>query len=254
MSKNLEVLEPKELLVPNHDKSFWDDLEKSDDNILKWNSEGKYERVFSTQEKNFLNYLHNLPEIPTINIGNVIVGKIAKIGKREMIIDFNYKDSIYVDINSTDHKIIKDLSINDDIKVLITSIKDNPYEIKGSITELIRMDVSNKLKSYFKEKLPLYAVVNQIIPAGFMLDIEMDKITVEAFMPNTLAGVNKLTQIQTQELLGQKIEVMLESLQQEKGVYVVSRKKYLKTLKNMSILVPLQEPKNLVCLLNSINA
>ena len=47
-------------------------------------------------------------------------------------------------------------------------------------------------------------------------------------MPNTLAGVNKL--FDPQSIVGQKFEVMIETLEQDKGVYVVSRKKYLEHL------------------------
>ena len=55
-------------------------------------------------------------------------------------------------------------------------------------------------------------------------------------MPNTLASVNRLTPEQSQALVGKEIQVMLETLQQEKGVYVVSRKKYLnKILKPIEI-------------------
>ena len=111
-----------------------------------------------------------------------------------------------------------------------SSVVDNPYEIKGSITELIRMKVATKLKKFFKTNEILTAKVTEMIPAGFMLDIDMDNITITAFMPNTLAGINRLSEQQNRELVGQKLEVMLETLQQEKGVYVVSRKKYLQSL------------------------
>jgi len=60
------------------------------------------------------------------------------------------------------------------------------------------------------------------------MDIHMDNITIEAFMPNTLADVNKLSD--NNSILGFTFEVMLETLQQEKGVYVVSRRKYLQSL------------------------
>jgi predicted RNA-binding protein with RPS1 domain len=49
-------------------------------------------------------------------------------------------------------------------------------------------------------------------------------------MPNTLAGVNRLTDAQAQELVGQTVEVKLETLQQDKGYYVVSRRKHLNSL------------------------
>jgi len=213
-----------------NDPDFWSNLENDNDKILKWNPKGEYNRTFSPEYKQFLDTLHNLPEIPSIEVGDIVEGIISSITRKEIIINVNYKDSIYVDVKDPDLKIIQSLNKGDNINVMITSVSDNPYEIKGSITELIKMDVANKLRNYYKELIPLKATVKETIPAGFMLDIEMDKINITAFMPNTLAGVNKLTEAQSQALVGQEIDVMLETLQQEKGVYVVSRKKYLKSL------------------------
>ncbi len=191
---------------------------------------GKYKKIFATHYQKFLDALHNMPPTPQINVGDVVTGLISKISKKEVIININYKDSVYVDLKPSEFKIIQNFKIGDEINVMITDIKDNPYEIKGSITELIKVNVANKLRLYYKENKPLLARVAEIIPAGFILEIEMDNITITAFMPNTLAGVNKLTDEQTQELLGQEIYVMLETLQQDKGFYVVSRKKYLNSL------------------------
>jgi ribosomal protein S1 len=84
------------------------------------------------------------------------------------------------------------------------------------------------MKSFFEDNVAIEAIVKEIIPAGFMLDIEIDGILIDAFMPNTLADVNKLHDVNV--LVGEKILVMLETLQQDKGIYVVSRKRYLKTL------------------------
>lgn len=223
MSENLLKNESVE------DVNFWLDLE-NDHGILKFNQNGKYDRVFTPPYKEFLDALHELPQSPQINVGDIITGKISSISKKEIIIDINYKDSIYVDVKTPDLKIIQNLGIGDDINVMITLVNDNPFEIKGSITELIKIDVANKLRDFYKDNTALLARVTELIPAGFMLDMEMDNIILTAFMPNTLAGVNRLTQEQTQELVGQDIFVMLETLQQEKGVYVVSRKKYLCSL------------------------
>jgi small subunit ribosomal protein S1 len=209
-------------------ENFWDELEN--DKIIKWNPSGQYDKTFEPKYKQFLNYFHNLPDLPSINVGDIIVGKISKISKKEIIVDINYKDSIYVEVKSADSKIVENLKKGEDINVMITTIKDNPYEIKGSITELIKMDVANKLKKFYQDNISLKAMVKELIPAGFMLDIEMNNINLTAFMPNTLAGVNRLTPEQSQSILGTEINVMLETLQQEKGVYVVSRKKYLESL------------------------
>ena len=213
------------------DSNFWYELENEDaNNILKWNAKGEYNKVFAPEYKSFLDRMHDLPDIPSINVGDVITGKINTMTKKEIVIDVNYKDSIYVDVKAPDLRIIQNLNKGDDINVMVTKISDNPYEIKGSITELIKIDVANKLRDLYKDRTALEAKVTELIPAGFMLDIEMNHITVTAFMPNTLAGVNKLTDHQSQELVGKNIMVMLETLQQEKGVYVVSRKKHLQSL------------------------
>lgn len=211
--------------------NFWEDLEKSQGKILKFNEDGNYgDRHFTRDEINFLESFQQLPVIPQITIGDIVTGKIQKINKKEIIINVNYKDSVFVEIKSSDLVITQNFSCGDDINVMITSISEKPYEIKGSITEIIKIDVANKLRDKYLNNLSLNATVIEMVPAGFMLTIDMDNVSLTAFMPNTLAGVNRLTSYQAESLVGQTIQVMLETLQQEKGVYVVSRKKYLNTL------------------------
>lgn len=167
-----------------------------------------------------------------IREGEIINGKIISINRKEIVIDIGFKDFIYVDNKLSDLKIIENLKPGDDIDAVITEINDDPYSIKGSITDIIRLKVSDKLKNHYNDNENLTAIVKEMKPAGFMLDIEMDNIIVNAFMPTTLAGINKLTDQQKDELVGQKIKVMLETLQQDKGIYVVSRRKYLQSLMN----------------------
>jgi ribosomal protein S1 len=172
----------------------------------------EYLELYHQMEKSFLS-------LREINVNEVVTGVVAAVTQKEIFVDFGYKDYIYVD---------KPLKTGDSIDVLITEIIDNPFIIKGSITELIKQNVHSKMKNYFEHQLPLISSVKALIPAGYMMDIHMDNITVEAFMPNTLADVNKL--VNYDSILGQTFEVMLETLQQEKGVYVVSRRKYLQSL------------------------
>ena len=180
----------------------------------------EYLDLYYQMEKSFLS-------LREVRENEVIAGVIAKITDKEIFVDFGYKDYIYVD-KPKKSNFSTDLNVGDAIDVLITQITDRPFIIKGSVTELIKQNVHNKMKNYFENNLPLISSVKSMIPAGYMMDIHMDNITVEAFMPNTLADVNKLTD--SQSILGLTFEVMLETLQQEKGVYVVSRRKYLQSL------------------------
>jgi ribosomal protein S1 len=180
----------------------------------------EYLEMFLQMESSFL----PLREIKTNDIVN---GVIVSITNKEIFVDFGYKDYIYVD-KPKKGNMLAELKIGDSIDVLITSVSERPFIIKGSITELIKQNVHLKMKDYFENSKTLISTVKSMIPAGYMMDIHMDNITLEAFMPNTLADVNKLSD--SQSIIGSKFEVMLETLQQEKGVYVVSRRKYLQSL------------------------
>lgn len=208
---------------------FWEALEIEEGRIVKYNQSSNYDN-FNEEMLEMMNAIHNMPNLDVLKVGSVITGEIEKISKKEIIVNISYKDSIFIDNKTADLKIIENLKIGDQIDVMITDIDDSPYQIKGSITELIKMKVATKLKESYNGGTAILAKVTDMIPAGFMLDIEMDNIIINAFMPNTLAGVNRLTEEKSKDLVGQKFHVMLESLQQEKGVYVVSRKKFLQSL------------------------
>lgn len=205
-------------------------LTKKDSNILKIKSDDD----LSSLNEDYLRLLDEViktdDSFREVKEGEIVTGKIQSISKKEIVIDIGYKDFLYVENKLSDLKIIKDFNIDDDISVMVTEISDDPFYIKGSVTDIIRLKVSEKLKEHYYNDGFFYAVVKEMKPAGFMLDIEMDDIVVDAFMPTTLAGINKLTDEQKHALVGQKIEVMLETLQQDKGIYVVSRKKYLQSL------------------------
>lgn len=169
----------------------------------------------------------SLSKLKEIKVNDIVNGVISSISNKEIFINIGHKDYVYVD-KPKKGTFTTELKIGDEIDVLITKISNDPYLIRGSITELIKLNVHNKMKNYYENNLALISTVKNLIPAGYMMDIHMDNITIEAFMPNTLADVNKLSD--SESIIGQKFEVMLETLQQEKGVYVVSRRKYLQTL------------------------
>jgi len=192
------------------------------DNIVKSSNEIPKEllEMYEQKDRDAVNFKE-------INVNDIINGTIVNITEKEVFIDFGYKDYIYVDKPKKD-KLIADLKIGEKIDVLITLVSEKPFIIKGSITELIKQKVHNKMKDYYENKFPLIAKVKEMIPAGYMIDIHIDNIILEAFMPNTLADVNKLSD--PNSIIDKTFSVMLETLQQEKGVYVVSRRKYLQSL------------------------
>lgn len=173
-----------------------------------------------------LKSVDNMVKKDELKTGDVVKGKIIKIDTREIIIDFKYKDFIYVD-NKNNNDIINNIKEGDIMDVLIVDIIDNPFIIKGSITDLFKINLQDKIKIIYENDDFVTAKVIDIKPAGFMLNIYVDNMIVEGFMPNTLSSANKLTDLQSENLVGKTIEVMFENLYQDKGIYVMNRKKYI---------------------------
>jgi small subunit ribosomal protein S1 len=186
----------------------------------------------SSLNEDYLRFIEEINNDSTryrdIKIGDVIKGNIILISEKEIIIDINYKDYLYVENKS--NRITETLKIGEEIDVIITEISNNPFIIKGSIIELLKLKIYEKLKTYYHENIPIKAIVKELKPSGFLLDIDLDNVYLDAFMPTTLSGINKLTELQKEELVGKTIDVMIETLHKEKGIYVVSRRKYFQSL------------------------
>ncbi len=229
----VEVLKSEEKQTPitTPDTFDWD-------NIVEDNYIPKYRDIIADLEskkpklsKKFLSQFNKYEGgsgIAELIAGSVYKGHVSEIKDREVIINIGNKDNVIVDRRGTEEKICRQLKVGQEIDVLLTKINEDPFLIKGSIADLVRIRVDNKMKDYYENKVAIEAFVKETIPAGYLLNIDIDNITIDAFMPNTLADVNKLHDVDV--LLGEKIFVMLETLQQDKGIYVVSRKKFLKTL------------------------
>lgn len=177
----------------------------------------------------FLNKIENLKtDYNDINEGDIVEGTVIGINYKDIIIDINYKDNVYVETKTIDKDILENITMGSKIKVMISGISEDPFYIKGSMNDLFKMNVSNVVKDFFNDNKYFFATVKESQPAGYLLDLEVDGQIVDAFMPNTLAGVNKLHD--PNSIVGTKFEVMIETLEKEKGIYVVSRKKYLEDL------------------------
>jgi small subunit ribosomal protein S1 len=185
----------------------------------------------SKYSKNFLSLFNKYDgrdDVMEVEPGNIIKGVVCEINQREVVVDIGNKDNVIIDRKGQEEKICRQLNVNQEIDVLIVEVSDSPFLIRGSISDLVRMKVDHKMKDFYNNNIEIKAIVKETIPAGYLLNIEIDDIIIDAFMPNTLADVNRL--YNPELLLDKEIKVMLETLQQDKGVYVVSRKKYLKTL------------------------
>jgi len=143
-----------------------------------------------------------------------------------------FKDDVYVDNRPGETKYLKNTQVGDKIDILVVHVNDDNYNIQGSISAIYESRAHETLKS-LEEDLVVVAQIRSLNPAGYDIDILHDGVTLPGFMPNTLAGINRLHD--PNSILGQDLNVMIESYSDQEGTYIVSRRKYLKTLIPLAI-------------------
>ena len=169
--------------------------------------------------------LYKLDEIKSPERGEVISAKFTGTSAGQYLFTVpGLKDDIRIDAKQHEAKYLKNTNIGDVIDVLIADIDHDNFMIRGSISALYE----NKARQTMDESQPVKAFVRSINPAGYDIDILHEGVTLPGFMPNTLAGINKLHD--PNSIVGQTFDVMIESFSQEEGTYIVSRRKYLQTL------------------------
>jgi small subunit ribosomal protein S1 len=110
---------------------------------------------------------------------------------------------------------------------LIIDVNHDDFYIKGSISTLYENRAHQTLKS-LEEGESVTAHIKSLNPAGYDVELSRGGVTLQGFMPNTLAGINKL--YDPTSIIGDTFEVMIESYAEQEGTYIVSRRKYLQTL------------------------
>lgn len=181
--------------------------------------------IKASKEKQEILKLYKLDDIKVPEVGDVISAKFMGIQGDQYVLHVGgYKDDVRIDVKQSESRYLKNTSIGDIIDVLISNIDNDNFMISGSISTLYE----SKARETIDLNQPVMAFIRSLNPAGYDIDILHDGVTLPGFMPNTLAGINKLHD--QNAIVGKTFEVMIESFSAEEGTYIVSRRKYLKTL------------------------
>ena len=172
--------------------------------------------------------LYDLEIIKSPVSGEVVSGRYCgQLSGQHLFSVPGYKDCVRIEDRLSESKYLKNSQVDDFIDVLIVDVNHDNYFIRGSIAALYETRAHENLKS-LEEGQSVTAFIKSVNPAGYDVEISHGGVTLPAFMPNTLAGINKLYDVNS--IVGQTFEVMIESFSDQEGTYIVSRRKYLKTL------------------------
>lgn len=220
MTEELVKAEKTTTRQPISDQSWWDEIEYEQKRSLR------NVKPVTQQDIEFYNMVKNI-QIIDPRPGAVVSGKYIGMQGQDYIFFFEgFKDHIRVENKPNEEKYIENIQKGDSVDILIYDVDRKNFEIKGSISQLFETMVHKELSE--DSDVIVMAKVNSMNPAGYDITLEYNNVEMSAFMPNTLAGINKLHD--PESIVGQKFEVMVESYSESEGTYIVSRRKYLKTL------------------------
>ena len=159
--------------------------------------------------------------------GKVINVRYVGVNGSYLVFDGGFKDYVRIENKLGEAKYLKNTNIGDSVDVYITEINNTNFLIKGSIAEIYESRARKTLTS-LEEGVSVSSLIRELTPAGYNIDIYFEGVTLPGFMPNTLAGINKLHD--PMAIVGKTLDVMIESYSRDEGTYIVSRRKYLQTL------------------------
>jgi len=178
-------------------------------------------------ERNKQQKAYDAFEIKAPKEGTVANVKYVGVNGNYLVFDGGFKDYVRIENRLSEAKYLKNTNIGDSVDVYLLEINNTNFIIKGSISELYESRARKSLTS-LEEGISVSATVRELTPAGYNVDISFEGVTLPGFMPNTLAGINKLHD--PISIVGLTFEVMIESFSRDEGTYIVSRRKYLQTL------------------------
>jgi ribosomal protein S1 len=177
-------------------------------------------------QKALLESLYNT----TVNVpkeGEIYTLSYVGMNSESLMFEGGFKDYVRVDNKPGELKYFKTLNIGDEVDLIVFKVNNKNFLIEGSVAQLYESRAHDTIKS-LREEDSIMALIKELTPAGFNVELHYETIVLPGFMPNTLAGINKLTNPDT--MVGQKLSVMIESFSREEGTYIVSRRKYLQSL------------------------
>lgn len=171
--------------------------------------------------------LYNEYDINIPNAGEVATVTYVGYSSSAFIFDGGYKDFVRVEDRPNESKYLVNLEVGDIIDIFIVDIDQDNYQIKGSLVELYE-NRAREILTQLEEGTSVMSYVKEMTPAGYNVDLHFEGVVLAGFMPNTLAGINKL--YKPESIVGTTFEVMIESYSYDEGTYIVSRRKYLQSL------------------------
>ena len=181
--------------------------------------EGHFKRNFT--DNNIKSYSKELEENQVLSV------KITQIRGNSAIGETLVGQSVSIDL-SKEEKAIRRLGfpameVQEGTQLDVVVFKDKSGAYNGSLAAGYENSLKNELLASIKAETTAYTVrIDSTCPGGFMVNLS----GIKCFLPGSLAAANRI--IDFQSFVGRIINVMIETYDEKRDIFVVSFKKYLK--------------------------
>lgn len=155
--------------------------------------------------------------------GELIEAEIISMSGDTAVFDIGYREQAYMDLKKEANEYKELFKVGTKLSVKVGQPKSKDF-IAVSFTDSVNEMKTKELIESVDANVAYMAKVEELISAGYMVDID----GIKAFMPGSLAGLNKLHDFTT--LLGKEMPVMVVNYSKEKNTVVVSHRQYLHSL------------------------
>lgn len=184
---------------------------------------------YNTEDYDYImNYL-NVMDVP--KEGRVVEDAIYRgEDDNHYLLDCKFKDYVRVPKTREERSFFENAEVGVTTNVVITQLVDKKeYSIYGSVASIHR-EQANEILSNVKSDEFVKVIIDELTPAGYNCHIDILGCEIIAFLPQVLAGVNRIQDSEKEGLVGKELEMCVESYAKDKGTWIVSRRKYLNQL------------------------
>jgi len=195
-------------------------LDEFDEEIL-----GKTEVAIQESDRRELESLYE-ESMKNIKEGEVITGKIVNISHDYATIDVGFKSEGIIPLEEFPmHG--RDLTVGEEIEVLLEKTENNDGEIVLSKEKATRMKIWDDITKNYENEITIEGIVTSRIKGGFSVDVGL-----KGFLPGSQVDLRPVKNLD--KLVGQKLQMKIIKMNRKRGNIVLSRRVILEKERSSS--------------------
>ena len=208
------------------DENFWLEIEseqlklkQTQNRAVKVNGKDKVYYYGKDAQGRYDLYYGYTKDYKQPKTGELTEAKLVSITGETAVLDIGYREFAYMDLKKESSSYSEYFKVGNTISVKLGNLKKEFISV--SFTDSANENKLKELIGSINKPTAFTARVVELESAGYMLDID----GIKAFMPGSLAGLNKITDFSA--LLGKELPVCAVNYSKEKNTAVVSHRQYL---------------------------